>query len=522
MRIRMTGPTLRGNTWYLHDRTPQDILTHHKGARVAVKVAGKAFEITIATQVKRSLETSDKATAVERYRDLSAQLGEAYARLRQATAQGPVRLTDRQCDELAGVYFQRTKETHSETHGGANSWDGGIDAALGLGETPKGRESLHGEAASGMLNERGLLITIESRERLLLAMHGAFLDAAKRILTWAATGNHAPMDSGEERYPKPPETKPAPALTLAGVRDAYIKDRRAVEKPEHAIARFNTYFSDFAKHVGGIDRDATTLTPEDIEGWIETLEGRGLQRRTIKDTYLSSIRAALTVSKRRLPNNPLAGVKVNVPKPKRERNPGFTKDEALTILRAAKAGTGTTPRMSPHIARARRWIPWICAHTGARVGEIAQLRKEDFLEAEGIRYIHITPAAGSTKTGNDRIVPLHSQLIVEGLWDEVQATSPGPLFHAAGAKTTSTMNRVREFVHNDAGINVKRLQPSHAWRHRFITEARGRMDSEIRDRITGHEDGRAASGYGETELVDLAAAIEKMPPFDLTKGEKAE
>ena len=71
----MAGPKLRGNTWYLHDRTPQDILRHHRGAKVTVKVAGKVSEITIDTQVKKTLETSDHATAKDRYRDLSGQLG---------------------------------------------------------------------------------------------------------------------------------------------------------------------------------------------------------------------------------------------------------------------------------------------------------------------------------------------------------------------------------------------------------------------------------------------------------------
>jgi len=40
---------------------------------------------------------------------------------------------------------------------------------------------------------------------------------------------------------------------------------------------------------------------------------------------------------------------------------------------------------------ARRWVPWLSAYTGARVGEITQLRKQDVIKRDGIHAIHITP-----------------------------------------------------------------------------------------------------------------------------------
>ncbi|MEC5293197.1 hypothetical protein, partial [Aurantimonas sp. C2-3-R2] len=32
----------------------------------------------------------------------------------------------------------------------------------------------------------------------------------------------------------------------------------------------------------------------------------------------------------------------------------------------------------------RRWVPWICAYTGARVNEITQLRRQDIKQIDGI------------------------------------------------------------------------------------------------------------------------------------------
>jgi site-specific recombinase XerD len=60
------------------------------------------------------------------------------------------------------------------------------------------------------------------------------------------------------------------------------------------------------------------------------------------------------------------------------------------------------------------------------------------------------------------------------------------------------------------------LQPSHAWRHRFKTVAREvGIDLEVRDAIQGHEDGRAASDYGEVTIKAMWNAIQRLPWFDV-------
>ena len=192
------------------------------------------------------------------------------------------------------------------------------------------------------------------------------------------------------------------------------------------------------------------------------------------------VKAGFMHSRRKLPKWPFEGVTVKVPKKRRERSPGFTTDDAKVILKAAREGLGISPRWADHRQRAPRWIPWICAYSGARVGEIIQLRKQDLREVNGIKFIHITPEAGSTKTGNDRFVPLHEHVLAEGLWDVIEALPPGPVFMPLPTKgqavnTTPVANRLREWIRDVVGITDTRVQPNHAWRHRFITEARGRM-----------------------------------------------
>lgn len=74
---------------------------------------------------------------------------------------------------------------------------------------------------------------------------------------------------------------------------------------------------------------------------------------------------------------------------------------------------------------ARRWVPWICAYTGARAGEITQLRGKDVVQREGRWAIQITPDAGTVKTGEPRIVPIHEHLIEQGFIDFVHAKGEG-------------------------------------------------------------------------------------------------
>ena len=67
------------------------------------------------------------------------------------------------------------------------------------------------------------------------------------------------------------------------------------------------------------------------------------------------------------------------------------------------------------MAAAIRWVPWVCAYTGARGGEITQLRAEDVKRhRQGFWTITITPEAGTVKTGQARTVPVHEHLVARG------------------------------------------------------------------------------------------------------------
>jgi integrase len=98
------------------------------------------------------------------------------------------------------------------------------------------------------------------------------------------------------------------------------------------------------------------------------------------------------VEARRLPTKVAADVTVRVPKKAKLRDRDFTPNEASMILSASLIPAGG--KVAAEYVLARRWIPWLCAYTGARVNEISQLRKQDVQEHEGIWAILITLRQG--------------------------------------------------------------------------------------------------------------------------------
>jgi len=77
-------------------------------------------------------------------------------------------------------------------------------------------------------------------------------------------------------------------------------------------------------------------------------------------------------------------------------------------------------------------VPWLLAYTGARLGEIAQLRKQDLTQEGSHWAVTITPDAGTVKTNEARTVVLHEHLVELGFCAFVSAAPAGHLFLKPG------------------------------------------------------------------------------------------
>ncbi|MGN7869343.1 site-specific integrase [Paracoccus sp. 22332] len=306
----------------------------------------------------------------------------------------------------------------------------------------------------------------------------------------------------EDRFPAPvrpltsPETGPddATGKTLKCLFGAWEKQAKADGKPAATIRDFRQKVDDLIAFLG--HDSIRDMQPADIVRWTDHLrDERRLNGKTIGQKYLAAVRLMFSFAKSRAMGlgDPTEGLRVKAPKRQTTRDRGFTDEEAKRILSAARAGVGLSDRMSDHMRRAIRWVPWVCTHTGARVTEITQLRRSDVLTVDGIPCIRITPEAGSVKTGSHRIVPLHPQMVREGFVRMVDAMPDGPLFHAKGASAKTTSGRIGEWVRDHAKVTDPALQPSHAWRHRLKTLSRDYdIAGEWADHLQGHSNPRAA------------------------------
>lgn len=317
------------------------------------------------------------------------------------------------------------------------------------------------------------------------------------------------------------ENTPKPLLELF---DGYISERKPKASTIRAWKRQLQAFIGFVGH-----DDARQITHQNVLDWKEhlltkpTRRGTILTARTVKDTYLSALKAVLgwAVDNAHLKENPSSQVRVRTPKKQRLRNPGLTDEEALIILRGTMLPAPA--RLTSERAFARRWIPWLCAYTGARVNEMTQLRREDVFEANGIWVCRITPEAGTVKNRSARIVPLHPHLIDQGFVSAIEARS-GPLFYnlerrRGGSDENPQPKKVGEHIADwvrQLGVTDPLVQPNHGWRHRFKTLARThRIDAEIRDAIQGHVPRTEGENYGEVPITAAYEAIKMLPYYAL-------
>jgi integrase len=260
--------------------------------------------------------------------------------------------------------------------------------------------------------------------------------------------------------------------------------------------------------------------------WVRGLINAERAPNTVALTWLAAAKTVYNWAKKQrlCVNNPFKDVKVTVPRKATNRETkAFMPEEYQTILRAALATNQTTKPFSA----AKRWVPWLCAYTGARAGEITQLRGID-IERRGDGYVlRLTPEAGSIKTNKVRVVPLHEHIIAQGFFAFVEKRGKGPLFYDAVKATSDrdetnprrpravkTREQLGAWV-RDLGVDDPELRPNHAWRHTFkqIAECHG-ISERVNDAITGHAAATVGRTCGAPTVEDTARELKKFPRYE--------
>jgi len=225
-----------------------------------------------------------------------------------------------------------------------------------------------------------------------------------------------------------------------------------------------------------------------------------------------------------LEHNPLAGLRRERRGTEEERDRegrDFQPHEYRQILAAASAIYEAPGQRGKSLLDAIRWVPWICAYSGARPGEAIQLRTEDFGEEDGISYFFIRKGAGTVKTGRGRKTPLHRHLVDQGLLDFVRRADPGHLFlniagdgpQAVERAIGTARGRLGEWVRS-IGVDDPEISPNHAWRHTFKTIAQDAgLPEKVVDAICGHAPTSQGRKYGTVTLAAKVSALAGFPAY---------
>jgi integrase len=335
------------------------------------------------------------------------------------------------------------------------------------------------------------------------------------ILEQRANGDFTP-DETPKQFPvfDNGATHRAVGLSCWALFEAWVKSaKRAGSSVRRVRGVFIELEAKFARTSAG------ALTARDARAWIDSLITEERTAFTVANIWLANSKSVFRwgFEQELIPANPFAGIKVTKQRQIRER-PGktFTKKEAATILEASQQITDLKTPMG----RAKRWVPLLCAYTGARAGEMTQLRSEDIQKSGEVYFAHLIPSAGTIKSGRARTVPLHDHLIELGFIAFVMAHGSGPMFYKPSRNkkaidplnprrgpAVKTRERLGEWVRS-LGVTDPELRPSHAWRHTFLSKARqAGIEPALRFGITGHATKSEGEAYGQPEPEELAEAL---------------
>ncbi len=501
MVLRMPSPYKHPSTgiYWLKQRVPARLVGTAKGKSVTVTVDGLPSVVKVGEYIKVSLRTKDAALAKQLSHEAQAEFNKIWV----SFDAGPVRLTLKQITALAGEMYHLIRSVLEDDPGEAAQWaqrrrerdeleakrKASPAAALMIGAPSV--DARLGSWVDGALAQKQLRVDDETRQRCLAEFDRAAGDLAL-LLERRSKGDFRPDEIGT-RFPTYEAPEPS-ALAVVSHRITFSQIIKAEAehrapgleaKPlkEDTARKFTTIAAEFAAYRGTGGDDAATVTHTDLDGWRHSMLVEGaLKNRTIANKLVTiktiigwGIQRMKGAERERLREVARDIEDVEIPDFTRKSSAASSvwPDEAVTILRAAREEDDA--RM--------RWLPWICAYTGLRIGEASAIEKNDLFQAEGLWFIDVDSAGKrSLKTlSAHRRIPVHPSLEEEGFIAWVQASKEQRLF-ASGADTA-----VRRWVRK-IGIDREDLSPNHGWRHLFVDlSIRDGLSSAARLYIQGRE-----------------------------------
>jgi integrase len=574
MVLFMTRPSKRSGSanGQFKKRVPSDVLKVARGKQIFFSLP-KALtgderiliSVKVGTHVEFSLRTADVSLVKQRLGAAAEQFERACAAYRE----GPRRLTLKQCHALAGILYSDLATGIFEDDPISATWwrtvhevvrDILTGPTLTIDTFPdEGRlqrlDQFVGPFIDPILSREGVIPADEDRPALLRAFAKAVIDAAKK-LERNAEGDFAD-DPAAARFPKwegvngkAKAKGSASSLTATKLFELWQQHPDQKTVTPSTLASYSAVFENlkaFLVKRHGAEPAVVSLARDDFRAFIDMRsEEDGVSAKTINGSDLAAINAVFNwaVDQDKLEANPADRVKRKVRKGTEAAKNGrktINDAEARAILKHAFGyRTRASKREDPKLVAAKRWVPWLMAYTGTRVGEVAQLRKSDVAPFDGHPAIAITVEAGTVKSKSKWHIPLHPHLIQQGFLKFVEAAGDGQLFlnprpdlYRADAKPSRTRdprgilgplqsakNKLAAFVREVMPDTGNGPSPNHGWRHRFKAVARENgIDLEVRNAFADHASTNVAGNYGKDELYEaMVAALPKIPRYEINGG----
>ena len=541
MAVRMAGLNrLKNGQFFARKVIPADVREAY----------ARLYNVAWEAQLRLPDHTS-KHEAKARYGEWLAEIENRIAALRAAaTGQGQP-LTKLNAIALAGRWYTWFIGQHEDEPGAPQHWRKLIDTLVWDVLRPEAPEEFERNpeadpewlwtkepevraAVRARVAEQARVATFLANEGLALNDHAyaLFVDAvsdnllpALLLLERRAKGDYSP-DTTPESFPAFTGTREgnAQGLNCWQLFEAFVADTNLKAS---TVSRWRYVF--LALQAEFPHTSAAAITEADARTWVAKLVTPERAASTVREVWLPALRRvfswAANPKQGHVRKNPFADIKIDVPKKKRHRETkAFLPAEVTLILNA------TLKYQEPKSAfeRAKRWVMWLCAYSGARAGEMTQLRGIDVTKRGTIPVMKLTPEAGTIKTDEARVVPIHEHLVAQGFLEFVHAIGKGPLFYNERVspesddplnprRTPAVTTRVRlgDWV-RELGVTDPEVSPTHGWRHTFkqIAERVG-ITEKIHDAITGHAAPTEGRKYGAPTVEDMAEALKKFPRYKL-------
>jgi len=481
------------------------------------KVVPAALRETVGRrELKESLRTRDFNEAKQRAPAVLQRFETILAAAREGQRYGP-----RELQALAGEYYRQQRAAllreAQEQGWSPPEWEGVAEAhgaVLNAASSPEQESETAREwgrpRVQRLLDARGELVPVRFREHLAETIYRAHSEA----LTDAAEEHLHYREPARREYPEAvsPEVR-----SLSQLFERYAEARGLPSRTRADWGKRLQHFEAWVEH-----KPAHRITSTDVQRYGDALRsgagpsGKPLAAKTVNEGYLAAIRQAYgwAVKRGLLETNPAKGVSVEGGRDRSKGKRAYSREEAARILVAARGES----------VGYKRWVPWLLAFTGARIGEILWRTKADIGFTEGVYYLDIREQVKNRSSV--RCVPLHSALIAEGFleyWRSLpdgEYLFPGEWSDQHGDRTKTPANRLRDWINKRTPVADPALSPNHSFRHRLVSECRrAGIDGDLQRQLTGHSARDVHARYGPGDAPMLAEALERLPsPLGTPEG----